>query len=155
MRTLAQFLNLNETLETKVPSPHYRGKGYVNSIVCLCIYFFVIYFYFYFIILRLLIYLQKNLAIGTENGCVQLWDVESEKRVRTLHGHSSRVGVLAWNACIFCDLPYIIYYLANAKKKKKINKISQKGQFLECVCWFSIWLFFWLSLRNVFENEIL
>jgi len=43
---------------------------------------------------------MNYLAIGTENGDVQLWDVEHQKRVRTMHGHSARVGVLAWNEYI-------------------------------------------------------
>jgi cell division cycle protein 20 (cofactor of APC complex) len=37
------------------------------------------------------------LAVGVDNGDIQLWDIEHQKRVRTLHGHSARVGVLAWN----------------------------------------------------------
>ena len=48
--------------------------------------------------------MQRNyLAIGTESGNVQLWDMEHQKRVRTLQGHSARVGVLAWNECILKD----------------------------------------------------
>ena len=39
------------------------------------------------------------LAVGTETE-IQLWDVEREKKVRTMQGHSSRVGSLAWNAHI-------------------------------------------------------
>lgn len=31
---------------------------------------------------------------------LQLWDVETEKCLRTLCGHSGRVGSLAWNSCI-------------------------------------------------------
>ena len=38
------------------------------------------------------------LAVGNNNAEVQLWDVEKAKQVRSLKGHSSRVGSLAWNS---------------------------------------------------------
>ncbi|KAG0269309.1 substrate-specific activator of APC-dependent proteolysis [Actinomortierella ambigua] len=38
-----------------------------------------------------------HLAVGTNRGLVQIWDVEAAKRVRSMKGHSSRVGVLAWS----------------------------------------------------------
>lgn len=38
-----------------------------------------------------------HLAIGTASNAVQLWDVQAGKKVRTMQGHSSRVGALAWN----------------------------------------------------------
>lgn len=38
-----------------------------------------------------------HLAIGTASNAVQLWDVQAGKKVRTMHGHSARVGALAWN----------------------------------------------------------
>ncbi|XP_072035040.1 cell division cycle protein 20 homolog [Amphiura filiformis] len=37
------------------------------------------------------------LAIGSSDGTVQLWDVEQKKNLRTMTGHASRVGALAWN----------------------------------------------------------
>eukprot|EP01132_Coremiostelium_polycephalum_P002092 gene2092-2579_t len=37
------------------------------------------------------------LAVGTNSCVVQLWDVEHNKKVRELRGHSGRVGALAWN----------------------------------------------------------
>jgi cell division cycle protein 20 (cofactor of APC complex) len=40
------------------------------------------------------------LAIGYANSTVQIWDVTRQKRVRTLHGHDSRVAALAWNGNI-------------------------------------------------------
>ncbi|WFD03318.1 substrate-specific activator of APC-dependent proteolysis [Malassezia obtusa] len=39
----------------------------------------------------------NHLAIGTQSGLVQIWDVEKEKLLRTMMGHSARVGALAWN----------------------------------------------------------
>ena len=37
------------------------------------------------------------LAVGCDNGMVQLWDVEAGKQIRTMAGHDARVGALAWN----------------------------------------------------------
>lgn len=39
----------------------------------------------------------SHIAVGTANNTVQLWDVQAQKKVRTLTGHSARVGALAWN----------------------------------------------------------
>lgn len=40
---------------------------------------------------------SKYLAVGDSSACIQLWDVAKEKRIRTMKGHSDRVGALAWN----------------------------------------------------------
>lgn len=40
---------------------------------------------------------SKYLAVGDSNACIQLWDVNKEKKIRTMKGHSDRVGALAWN----------------------------------------------------------
>lgn len=37
------------------------------------------------------------LAIGTNFGQTQIWDTEHLKLVRTMRGHTNRVGALAWN----------------------------------------------------------
>lgn len=37
------------------------------------------------------------LAVGTSDCKVHLWDVANEKRLRTMSGHSARVGSLCWN----------------------------------------------------------
>lgn len=37
------------------------------------------------------------LAIGLHTGCVELWDIAQQRRLRTMAGHAARVGVLAWN----------------------------------------------------------
>ncbi|KAJ9555378.1 hypothetical protein OSB04_009992 [Centaurea solstitialis] len=39
-----------------------------------------------------------SLAIGTSDGKVQIWDVLRCKRVRSMEGHRSRVGALAWSS---------------------------------------------------------
>jgi len=37
------------------------------------------------------------LAVGCDDHTVQLWDCSKQKKIRTLRGHSARVGALAWN----------------------------------------------------------
>jgi len=39
----------------------------------------------------------SHLAIGTNSGVVQIWDADRCKQVRTMMGHTGRVGALAWN----------------------------------------------------------
>ncbi|KAF3001148.1 hypothetical protein G7054_g5519 [Neopestalotiopsis clavispora] len=47
-------------------------------------------------------WIQKgtHLAIGTGKGLVQIWDAEKSRRLRTMTGHTARVGSLAWNTHI-------------------------------------------------------
>ncbi|WVW86388.1 hypothetical protein I302_108434 [Kwoniella bestiolae CBS 10118] len=42
----------------------------------------------------------STLAIGTNSGLVEIWDAEYCKRIRTMSGHTGRVGALAWNSHI-------------------------------------------------------
>uniref|UniRef100_A0A060T5J5 ARAD1C13024p n=1 Tax=Blastobotrys adeninivorans TaxID=409370 RepID=A0A060T5J5_BLAAD len=37
------------------------------------------------------------LAVGMADGDVQIWDVESQSKLRSMTGHSARVGVLSWD----------------------------------------------------------
>jgi len=37
------------------------------------------------------------LSIGANNSNVHLWQVEAKKQLRTMRGHSARVGAMAWN----------------------------------------------------------
>ena len=37
------------------------------------------------------------MAIGTSDHKVQIWDVEKHKQVRSMDGHTQRVGALSWN----------------------------------------------------------
>ncbi|KAI6655005.1 Cell division cycle protein 20-like [Oopsacas minuta] len=39
----------------------------------------------------------KYLAVGTSNREVQIWDTETLKLIRTMLGHTFRIGSLAWN----------------------------------------------------------
>ena len=46
-----------------------------------------------------MLYLQGNyVAVGTNKGYVQIWDVAATKRITSFSGHTARVGALAWNA---------------------------------------------------------
>lgn len=38
-----------------------------------------------------------NLAIGTNIGIIQIWDITQNKKIREISGHRQRVGSLAWN----------------------------------------------------------
>jgi WD40 repeat protein len=40
------------------------------------------------------------LGVGTNSGDFQLWDPEEGKLIKTLQGHSSRIGAVAWNDSI-------------------------------------------------------
>lgn len=37
------------------------------------------------------------LAVGNDNGEVEIWDVEENKRMRIMAGHNARVPSLSWN----------------------------------------------------------
>lgn len=39
----------------------------------------------------------SHISVGTRSGLVQIWDVEHMKLLRTMRGHTARVGALAWN----------------------------------------------------------
>ncbi|KAH9330495.1 hypothetical protein KI387_002603, partial [Taxus chinensis] len=39
----------------------------------------------------------RHIAVGLNNCDVQIWDTESNRQLRTLKGHTGRVGSLAWN----------------------------------------------------------
>lgn len=44
-----------------------------------------------------------HLAVGTNRGEVQLWDTIQSKKVRSMSGHSSRVGALAWTGPVLAS----------------------------------------------------
>lgn len=39
-----------------------------------------------------------HLAVGTNTGEVEIWDAGKCRKVRTMQGHSARIGTLSWNA---------------------------------------------------------
>ncbi|GAA6032547.1 hypothetical protein JCM8097_004810 [Rhodosporidiobolus ruineniae] len=38
-----------------------------------------------------------QVAVGTKNGMIQIWDANTGRFIRKMSGHSARVGALAWN----------------------------------------------------------
>ncbi|CAN1789130.1 Protein FIZZY-RELATED 2 [Linum perenne] len=42
----------------------------------------------------------NNLAVGTFNGKVQIWDASRCKKIRNMEGHRLRVGALAWSSSV-------------------------------------------------------
>ncbi|RDY02718.1 Protein FIZZY-RELATED 2, partial [Mucuna pruriens] len=44
--------------------------------------------------------LGNYLAVGSNSGKVQIWDVSQGKTIRTMEGHRSRVGALAWSSSL-------------------------------------------------------
>ena len=38
-----------------------------------------------------------NIAVGTNTGAVELWDAETQAVIRSMSGHTGRVGALTWN----------------------------------------------------------
>ena len=45
----------------------------------------------------------QHLAVGTNLGDVQIWDAIRCKKVRTMGGHSARVGTMCWNAHVLAS----------------------------------------------------
>lgn len=45
----------------------------------------------------------STLAIGTNRGLVHIWDAERCEHLRTMEGHSARVGTLAWSNSTLCS----------------------------------------------------
>jgi len=43
-------------------------------------------------------HMDNHLAVGTNNGEVQIWDATKCKEVRKMRGHNGRVGTMAWNS---------------------------------------------------------
>ncbi|GAA5866986.1 hypothetical protein JCM8547_008399 [Rhodosporidiobolus lusitaniae] len=39
----------------------------------------------------------QQVAVGTKNGMIQIWDAQAGRCIRKMSGHTARVGALAWN----------------------------------------------------------
>ncbi|KAJ1636604.1 WD40-repeat-containing domain protein [Pavlovales sp. CCMP2436] len=46
---------------------------------------------------------SKQLLVGTSQATVELWDTSTLKKIRSLEGHSARVGSLAWAGSNVCS----------------------------------------------------
>ncbi len=61
-----------------------------------------------------------HLAVGSNHGTVQIWDVNRKKQIRDMGGHRSRVGALAWNT----------HLLSSGSRDKVISFFSRIASFL-------------------------
>ena len=52
----------------------------------------------------------SHLCVGTDSAAVQLWDASRMALVRSMRGHTARVGSLAWNPVLFAASPF--FFLA-------------------------------------------
>ena len=65
----------------------------------------------------------QYLATGTHTGIVHLFDTETQKLVRTFHGHEGRIGALAWNNSNILS--------SGSKDKSILNRdLRDKNQFM-------------------------
>jgi WD40 repeat protein len=39
----------------------------------------------------------NHLAIATNSAETQIWDIEKNKKIRTMYGHDARISSLSWN----------------------------------------------------------
>lgn len=72
-------------------------------------------------------WIQKgtHIAIGTSKGQVQIWDAEKSRRLRTMVGHTARVGALAWNSHILTSgsRDRLIYHRDVRKSEQWVRKL--------------------------------
>ncbi|KAJ5124797.1 uncharacterized protein N7515_008622 [Penicillium bovifimosum] len=71
-----------------------------------------------------------HLAIGTGKGLVQIWDAEHCRRLRTMIGHTNRVGALAWNEHILTSgsRDRLIYHRDVRSPDQYVRKLSGHKQ---------------------------
>lgn len=71
-----------------------------------------------------------HIAIGTQKGTVQIWDANRTRRLRTMTGHSARVGALAWNEHILTSgsRDRLIFHRDVRQPEQWANKLVQHKQ---------------------------
>ncbi|KAK4054192.1 substrate-specific activator of APC-dependent proteolysis [Microbotryomycetes sp. JL201] len=71
-----------------------------------------------------------QIAVGTRNGSVQIWDAQAERCIRRMTGHSARVGALAWNDAILTSGSHdkLIYHRDVRVPQHSIKKITSHKQ---------------------------
>ncbi|XP_048359818.1 cell division cycle protein 20 homolog B isoform X2 [Sphaerodactylus townsendi] len=77
------------------------------------------------------------LALATSDGELQLWDIETQKRMRTMFGHLSVVGTLSWNGHILSSgsrLGYIHHHDVRAAQPH-IGAVRQSKQSICSLQW--------------------
>lgn len=72
----------------------------------------------------------SHLSIGTNKGLVQIWDAERCRRLRTMTGHTARVGALAWNDHILTSgsRDRLIYHRDVRQPEQWLRKLSGHKQ---------------------------
>ncbi|KAK4054678.1 substrate-specific activator of APC-dependent proteolysis [Microbotryomycetes sp. JL221] len=72
----------------------------------------------------------SQIAVGTRNGSVQIWDANHERCIRRMSGHSARVGALAWNDAILTSGSHdrLIYHRDVRLPQHHIKRITSHKQ---------------------------
>ncbi|KAL8953276.1 MAG: hypothetical protein Q9222_000842 [Ikaeria aurantiellina] len=72
----------------------------------------------------------SHVAVGTNKGLVQIWDAERCRRLRTMTGHTARVGALAWNEHILSSgsRDRLIYHRDVRQPNQWLRKLSGHKQ---------------------------
>lgn len=73
----------------------------------------------------------QYLGIGYPTGTVELWDVESQTKLRTMAGHSAQVGVLSWNGHILssgCQDGSIWHHDVRVARHKVMELLGHQGE---------------------------
>jgi len=74
------------------------------------------------------------LAVGRHNGEVQLWDVQRTHLIRTLPGHSRRVGALSWNGHVLATGSRDRGILLHDVRLKPADSTTRLGGHPEEIC---------------------
>ncbi|XP_042303764.1 cell division cycle protein 20 homolog B [Sceloporus undulatus] len=86
-----------------------------------------------------LAWMRENsyLALGTSDGEVQLWDVETQKRLRNIFGCRSVIGAMSWNGYILSSgsrLGYIHHHDIR-EAKHYVGMVQQSKQSISSLQW--------------------
>jgi cell division cycle protein 20 (cofactor of APC complex) len=71
------------------------------------------------------------LGIGTGTGCVELWDVETGTKLRTMSGHQNQVGAISWYQHILtsgCGDGSIWHHDVRAPRHKVMELVGHTGE---------------------------
>lgn len=71
------------------------------------------------------------LAVGRDNGDVEIWDVEENKRMRVMSGHAARVPSLSWAGHVLssgCKDGSIYHHDVRVAKHKVAELVAHTGE---------------------------
>ena len=71
------------------------------------------------------------LGVGYPNGAVELWDVETQSKLRTMAGHAAQVGVLSWNNHVLssgCQDGSIWHHDVRVARHKVMELLGHQGE---------------------------